>query len=63
LFKRINARFEPDAVHDIEYEMIRISNSPNLILRMPFGKHRCQTEIVFDDHVVFSSYLLIGPSI
>jgi exodeoxyribonuclease X len=40
LFKRIHSRFEQDAVQDIEYEMIRISNSPVLIPRMPFGKHK-----------------------
>jgi len=40
LFKRIHARFEQDAVQDIENEMIRISNSPILIPRMPFGKHK-----------------------
>ena len=40
LFKRIHSRFEQDAVQDIENEMIRISNSPILIPRMPFGKHK-----------------------
>lgn len=40
LFKRIHARFELNAVQDIENEMIRISNSPILIPRMPFGKHK-----------------------
>ncbi len=39
-FKRIHAGFEQDAVQDIENEMIRISNSPILIPRMPFGKHK-----------------------
>lgn len=40
LFKRMYARFEHDEVEDIENEMIRISNSPVLIPRMPFGKHK-----------------------
>ena len=40
LFKRIHSRFEQDVVQDIENEMIRISNSPILIPRMPFGKHK-----------------------
>ena len=40
LFKRIHARFESDGVHDIENEMIRISQSPMLLPRMPFGKHK-----------------------
>lgn len=40
LFKRIYVRFEQDAVQDIENETIRISNSPVLIFRMPFGKHK-----------------------
>ena len=40
LFRRIYARFESDDVKDIENEMIRISNTPILIARMPFGKHK-----------------------
>ena len=40
LFKRVHSRLEQDAVQDIENEMIRISNSPILIPKMPFGKHK-----------------------
>ena len=40
LFQRIHARFTSDGVKDIESEMIRISNTPILIARMPFGKHK-----------------------
>jgi len=40
LFNRIYARFESDGVDDIENEMIRISQSPILLPRMPFGKHK-----------------------
>jgi DNA polymerase III epsilon subunit-like protein len=40
LFKRIHARFVRDKIQDIENEMIRISNSPILMPRMPFGKHK-----------------------
>ncbi|MGD9369082.1 MAG: DUF3820 family protein [Desulfobacteraceae bacterium] len=40
LFRRIYARFQSDGVEDIENEMIRISNAPILIARMPFGKHK-----------------------
>jgi len=40
LFRRIYTRFKSDGVKDIESEMIRISNTPILIARMPFGKHK-----------------------
>ncbi len=40
LFRRIYARFEADGIADIENEMVRISNTPILIARMPFGKHK-----------------------
>lgn len=40
LFRRIYARFQSDGVEDIENEMIRISNAPILIARMPFGKYK-----------------------
>jgi exodeoxyribonuclease X len=40
LFRRIYARFKSDGVKDIESEMIRISNTPILVARMPFGKHK-----------------------
>ncbi len=40
LFKRIYARFEKDGIENPIEEMIRISSSPILIARMPFGKHK-----------------------
>jgi exodeoxyribonuclease X len=40
LFKRIYAKFESNQVVDIEAQMIRISQSPVLVGRMPFGKHK-----------------------
>ena len=40
LFRRIYVRFESDGIKDIESEMIRISNGPILIARIPFGKHK-----------------------
>ncbi|MGD8835583.1 MAG: DUF3820 family protein [Desulfobacteraceae bacterium] len=40
LFKRIHARFNKDGVENCIEEMIRISNSPILIARMPYGKHK-----------------------
>jgi DNA polymerase III epsilon subunit-like protein len=40
LFRRIYARFQSGGAEDIENEMIRISNTPILIARMPFGKHK-----------------------
>ncbi len=40
LFKRIYARFEKDGFENPIEEMIRISSSPILIARMPFGKHK-----------------------
>jgi len=40
LLRPIHARIEQDAVQDIEKQMFRISNSPILIARMPFGKHK-----------------------
>ncbi len=40
LFRRIYARFEADGVTDIDNEMVRISNAPILLARMPFGKHK-----------------------
>jgi exodeoxyribonuclease X len=40
LFRRIYARFQSDGAEDIENEMIRLSNTPILIARMPFGKHK-----------------------
>ncbi|MEJ2158758.1 MAG: exonuclease domain-containing protein [Desulfobacteraceae bacterium] len=51
LFRRIHARFESDGVKEIESEMIRISHTPILIARMPFGKHKGMlfSEIPTDD--------------
>ncbi len=40
LFKRIYARFKKDGFDDPTEEMIRISDGPILIARMPFGKHK-----------------------
>ncbi len=40
LFKRIHARFIKDGVENCIDEMIRISNSPILVARMPYGKHK-----------------------
>lgn len=40
LFKRIYAKFELNKVVDIEAQMIRISQSPVLVARMPFGKRK-----------------------
>lgn len=40
LFERIYARFKKDGLEDPTEEMLRISNSPILIARMPFGKHK-----------------------
>jgi exodeoxyribonuclease X len=40
LFRRIYDRIASDGIRDIENEMIRISNTPILIARMPFGKHK-----------------------
>ena len=40
LFKRIYDKFKENGVDEIESEMIRISNSPVLVSRMPFGKHK-----------------------
>jgi exodeoxyribonuclease X len=40
LFKRIYARFKKDGLENPTEEMLRISNSPILIARMPFGKHK-----------------------
>ncbi|MEE4603229.1 MAG: DUF3820 family protein, partial [Desulfobacteraceae bacterium] len=41
LFKRLNAKIqENDQLKDPVAEMIRISNNPVLIPRMPFGKHK-----------------------
>ncbi len=40
LFERLFARFKKDGLEDPIEEMIRISNSPILIARMPFGKHK-----------------------
>lgn len=40
LFKRIHAKFEANGVTDIPAQMIQISQSPVLVSRMPFGKHK-----------------------
>jgi exodeoxyribonuclease X len=40
LFRRIYDRFVADGLNDPAQEMIRISNNPVLIPRMPFGKHK-----------------------
>jgi uncharacterized protein (DUF3820 family) len=40
LFKRIYAKFKENGVDDIESEMIRVTNSPVLVRKMPFGKHK-----------------------
>ncbi len=40
LFARIYARFTKDGFENPIEEMVRISNSPVLIARMPFGKHK-----------------------
>jgi exodeoxyribonuclease X len=40
LFKRIYARFKKDGLENPTEEMLRISNSPILIARMPFGQHK-----------------------
>jgi DNA polymerase III epsilon subunit-like protein len=40
LFKRIYTRFKKDGFENPTEEMLRISNSPILIARMPFGKHK-----------------------
>jgi DNA polymerase III epsilon subunit-like protein len=40
LFKRIYTKFKESATYDPVIEMIRISDSPVLIKRMPFGKHK-----------------------
>jgi exodeoxyribonuclease X len=42
LFERIHARFQKDGHQNPTEEMIRVSNSPILIARMPFGKHKGQ---------------------
>lgn len=40
LFGRIHAKFESNGVTDITAEMIQISQSPVLMSRIPFGKHK-----------------------
>jgi len=40
LFSRILAKFEPDGAADAAAQMLKISNEPVLIARMPFGKHK-----------------------
>jgi exodeoxyribonuclease X len=40
LFQRIHARFKKNGVDNCVDEMIRISSSPILIARMPYGKHK-----------------------
>jgi len=40
LFKRIYTKFKDRGTDDLVNEMIRISNSPVLIKRMSFGKHK-----------------------
>lgn len=46
LFKRIFVKFQQNGTDDILSEMIRVSNAPVLIARMPFGKHK---GTLFDD--------------
>jgi DNA polymerase III epsilon subunit-like protein len=40
LFKRIHAKFKSFGIEEVSGQMIRISQSPILISRVPFGKHR-----------------------
>lgn len=40
LFRRIHAKFEPAGAADAAAQMLKISNEPVLIARMPFGKHK-----------------------
>ncbi len=40
LSKRLHARITMDGIENPIEEMIRISNAPILIARMPFGKHK-----------------------
>ncbi len=40
LFRRIRARFETTDEADAAAQMLKISNEPVLIARMPFGKHK-----------------------
>lgn len=40
LFRRIRARFDPAGEEDAAAQMLKISNEPVLIARMPFGKHK-----------------------
>ena len=40
LFNRIYAKFKEESEGDPIEEMIQISNSPVMIARMPFGKHK-----------------------
>lgn len=42
LFRRIRARFESSGEADIAAQMVKISNSPVMVARMPFGKHKGQ---------------------
>jgi len=40
VFNRINTKFKENGLKEPVQEMIRISNNPILIPRMPFGKHK-----------------------
>ena len=42
LVSRIRAKFEPAGAADAAAQMLKISNEPVLIARMPFGKHKGQ---------------------
>jgi exodeoxyribonuclease X len=42
LFRRIRARFESASEADAAAQMLKISNEPVLVARMPFGKHKGQ---------------------
>jgi len=40
LFHRIRARFESSGEADAAAQMVKISNAPVMVTRMPFGKHK-----------------------
>ena len=40
LFKRIRTQFDPAGEEDAAARMLKISNQPVLVARMPFGKHK-----------------------
>jgi len=53
-------RFQQDAVQNIENEMIRISNSPILIPRIPLGKHK---GALFSEILADYLYWLLGTDL